>query len=143
MAEYWTRILNTVSEVDRKERIHAKIHEKHGEIKTRACVISHLGLGDMFWMNGAVRYISTMYDSVTVICKKRYEDPVKDMYRDDPTIIIRVIEDDPDLEPFDLYKRRLELKDTKSMFAAHVALVHEFMTFRIVFTMILAFHEML
>ena len=37
----------------------------------KAFVYSHLGLGDHFWMNGAVRYLSTIYDEVMVVCKKR------------------------------------------------------------------------
>jgi hypothetical protein len=110
---YWGQILNSVSEPDRRARITAKQNGTIPEIKTRGYVIPHLGLEDMFWINGAVRYISTLFDTVTVVCKKEFEQVARTMYSDDPAILLHTINDDADMEPFVLYKSRLEAEGYK------------------------------
>ena len=95
-------------ENDRRFRVKAKINalansalrEQKGYAKKKALVYTHLGLGDMYWMNGAVRYLSTAYDEVLVVCKRRNEANVAAMYADDPTIKLLVIDDDIDLHPW-------------------------------------------
>ena len=95
-------------ENDRRFRVKAKINtlaksllrEQKGYAKKRALVYSHLGLGDMFWMNGAVRYLSTAYDEVLVVCKNRNQVNAAAMYADDPTIKLLLIEGDEDLHPW-------------------------------------------
>ena len=95
-------------ENDRRFRMKAKINtlansslrEQKGYTKKKAFVYSHLGLGDMFWMNGAVRYLSTAYDEVLVVCKNRNKVNATAMYADDPTIKLLLIEDDNDLNPW-------------------------------------------
>lgn len=54
--------------------------------KINALVITHLGMGDMFVMCGAVRYLRTLYEEVSVVCKCRYYDNIKTMYSDDDNI---------------------------------------------------------
>ena len=95
-------------ENDRRFRVKAKINalansalrEQKGYAKKRAFVYTHLGLGDMYWTNGAVRYLATAYDEVHVVCKKKYETNVAAMYADDPSIKLYLINDDPDLHPW-------------------------------------------
>ena len=95
-------------ENDRRFRVKAKINalansalrEQKGYAKKRALVYTHLGLGDMYWMNGAVRYLSTAYDEVLVVCKRRNEANAAAMYADDPTIKLLVIQDDNELHPW-------------------------------------------
>ena len=95
-------------ENDRRFRVKAKINalansalrEQKGYSKKRAFVYTHLGLGDMYWMNGAVRYLSTAYDEVHVVCKKKYEANAAAMYADDPSIKLFIINDDVDLHPW-------------------------------------------
>ena len=95
-------------ENDRRFRVKAKINalansalrEQKGYAKKRAFVYTHLGLGDMYWMNGAVRYLSTAYDEVHVVCKKKYESNAAAMYADDPCIKLFLIDDDVDLHPW-------------------------------------------
>jgi hypothetical protein len=95
-------------ENDRRFRVKAKINtmassalrEQKGYAKKRALVYTHLGLGDMYWMNGAVRYLATAYDEVHVVCKSRNEKNADAMYADDPTIKLLVINDDADLHPW-------------------------------------------
>ena len=95
-------------ENDRRFRVKAKINalansalrEQKGYAKKKALVYTHLGLGDMYWMNGAVRYLSTAYDEVLVVCKRRNEVNALAMYADDPTIKLLVIDDDLDLHPW-------------------------------------------
>ena len=107
-----TNLTKTYGEVlkenDRRFRIKKKINEvansslkeQKGYAKTKAFVYTHLGLGDHFWMNGAIRYLSTCYDEVWVVCKKNNEVVVRSMYSDDPSIKMFVINDDMDLYPF-------------------------------------------
>lgn len=95
-------------ENDRRFRVKAKINalansalrEQKGYAKKKALVYSHLGLGDMFWMNGAVRMLSTQYDEVLVVCKKRNAKNVAAVYSDDPSIKLLLIEDDSELYPW-------------------------------------------
>lgn len=95
-------------ENDRRFRVKAKINtvansllrEQKGYSKKRAFVYSHLGLGDMFWMNGAVRYLATAYDEVLVVCKNRNATNAAAMYADDPTIKLLLINNDEDLYPW-------------------------------------------
>jgi len=95
-------------ENDRRFRVKSKINslaksvlrEQKGYAKKRAFIYTHLGLGDMYWMNGAVRYLSTAYDEVFVVCKHKYASNASAMYADDPTIKLFLINDDPDLHPW-------------------------------------------
>lgn len=99
---------NILLENDRRFRVKAKINslansvlrEQKGYAKKKALVYSHLGLGDMFWMNGAVRYLATAYDEVLVVCKKRNAKNTEAMYADDPAIKLLLINDDEDLHPW-------------------------------------------
>jgi len=99
----------------RRFRMKAKINnlansnlkEQKSYNKTKAYVYTHLGLGDHFWMNGAVRLLATCYDEVMVVCKQKYEKVVKSMYSDDPCITFHVIEDDAELYPFTIKKYHL------------------------------------
>ena len=102
-----------LSENDRRFRMKAKINhclssslkEQKGYAKKKLFFYGHLGMGDMFWLCGAVRYFSTAYDEVVVVCKQKYETNVRAMYSDDPTISLFVIEDDYILYPFQQVKR--------------------------------------
>ena len=99
-------------ENDRRYRVKSKINtaansslrEQKGYDLKKVIIYGHLGLGDMYWMNGAVRYLATNYDEVLVVCKRRYEKNVKAMYADDPTIKLHLIEDDIDLHPWQVKK---------------------------------------
>jgi hypothetical protein len=99
-------------ENDRRYRVKAKINtaansvlrEQKGYNLKKAMIYSHLGLGDMYWMNGAIRYLATDYDEVLVVCKRRNEKNVREMYADDSTIQLYLIDDDIDLHPWPLKK---------------------------------------
>jgi hypothetical protein len=97
-----------LEENDRRFRVKAKLNticssnlrEQKGYGKKRAFVYTHLGLGDMFWMNGAVRYLSTCYDEIILVCKEKYQKNVALMYSDDPTIKLFCLPGDQLLPPF-------------------------------------------
>lgn len=105
-----------LEENDRRFRVKSKLNhaaastlkEQKGYAPRRAFVYSHLGLGDMFWMNGAVRYLATAYDEVAVVCKERNKANVAAMYADDPTIHPFVIDDDYVLYPFPAKRQLIE-----------------------------------
>ena len=102
-----------LDENDRRFRVKAKINhitsstlrEVKGYAKKKAFLYGHLGLGDMFWLNGAVRWLSTCYDEVLVVCKTKYGVNVEALYADDPTIKLHLIDDDAKMEPFFLFHR--------------------------------------
>ena len=104
-----------LKENDRRFRVKKQINniansdlkEQKGYAKTKAFVYSHLGLGDHFWMNGAVRYLATCYDQILVVVKKNNEATVRSMYADDPSILFQVIDDDSQLHPFSIKKHFL------------------------------------
>lgn len=91
-----------LKENDRRFRIKAKInhivsssiHEVKGYAKKKVFFYGHLGLGDMFWMCGAVRYLATCYDETIVVCKRKYSENVKAMYADDPSIKLYLVDDE-------------------------------------------------
>jgi len=112
-AIYCNQILK---ENDRRFRVKAKINtladsdlrEQKGYAQKKALIYTHLGLGDMYWMNGAVRYLATDYDEVYVICKDRNKMNAKAMYEDDPTIKIVVVQSDDELQPWPKQRRIFE-----------------------------------
>lgn len=71
-----------------------------GSKKPKAFIYTHLGLGDMCLMIGAVRYLATKYDKVTVVCKKMYEDTIKGIYADDTSIHFHMVSGDEDMKPW-------------------------------------------
>lgn len=75
-------------------------------LNNRAFIYTHLGLGDMFLMNGAVRFLRERYEEVYVVSKPIYKDTVKSMYEDDPSIRI-VVANDADLHPWVQTSQRL------------------------------------
>jgi hypothetical protein len=95
-------------ENDRRFRMKAKINhisssslrEQKGYAKKKCFFYGHLGLGDMFWLCGAVRYLATCYDEVVVVCKTKYLGNVAPIYIDDPVIKVMSIEDDYEIQPF-------------------------------------------
>jgi hypothetical protein len=75
-------------------------------MKEKAFIYTHLGLGDMFMMNGAVRFLREKYQKVFVVSKPIYKETVRSMYQDDDGIVI-VVADDADLHPWPLTSQRL------------------------------------
>lgn len=112
-------------ENDRRFRMKAKINhlsgsqlrEQKGYAKKKAFVYGHLGLGDMYWLVGGVRYLATCYDEVVVVCKKKYANNVGPIYSDDPTIKIMIVEDDHEIQPFQVKIRPLLEKEGYKIFA--------------------------
>lgn len=108
-----------LKENDRRFRVKAKMNhilssnlrEQKGYAKKKAFFYGHLGLGDMFWLCGAVRYLSTCYDEVVVVVKERNAQNVQMMYGDDPTIKFYAIVDDYILHPFQHQKKALIEKE--------------------------------
>lgn len=80
--------------VKNKININSNIKEQKSYNFKKAFILHHLGMGDMITMNGAVREISTYYDVVTIVCKKRYEKSTRQMYSDDKSIQLFIIEDE-------------------------------------------------
>jgi hypothetical protein len=97
-----------LEENDRRFRVKAKLNhaavstlrEQKGYAEKKCFVYTHLGLGDMFWMNGSIRYLATAFDEVVVVCKDHNKENVAAMYADDPSIKLLCIPDDYVLQPF-------------------------------------------
>jgi hypothetical protein len=105
-----------LEENDRRFRVKAKLNhaaastlrEQKGYAEKKAFVYTHLGLGDMFWMNGAIRYLATAFDEVVVVCKDHNAKNVAAMYADDPSIKLLCIPDDYVLQPFQVRRSFFE-----------------------------------
>lgn len=67
--------------------------------KRDAFLTAHIGMGDMIHMNGAVRYLTTLYDTVTIVSLRSYSQNTVDMYKDDSSIKILITEDASDIIP--------------------------------------------
>lgn len=92
---------------ERRFRVKSKINnildssikeQKDYEYK-KAVVLGHLGMGDQFYIVGIVRYLSTIYDEVTVVCKDNTKNNIKQMYSDDKSIRIYSVANDKDISP--------------------------------------------
>ena len=62
-----------------------------------AFILTHLGLGDNITAIGMVRYLKTLYDVVTVVCKTRNKTNVEEFYKDDSNIKIYSVNDDNEI----------------------------------------------
>jgi GNAT superfamily N-acetyltransferase len=92
--------IDIIDDNDRRFRVKHKINnllnsslkEQKGYIKKKAFILTHLGLGDHITSMGIVRYYSTFYDELHIVCKKKYESNVRLLYQDDNTIHIYPID---------------------------------------------------
>lgn len=99
--------LKIIDENDRRFRVKKKINnlynselkEQKGYKPKKAFVLTNLGLGDNITSIGAVRYLSTQYDEVYVVCKNRYKQNIEMFYSDDNDIKIVSVESDKDISP--------------------------------------------
>lgn len=99
--------IEIIDENDRRFRIKKKINnlcnselkEQKGYEQKKAFVLSHLGLGDNITSISAVRYLSTQYDEVYVVCKNKNKKNVEMFYNDDPDIKIISVENDNHISP--------------------------------------------
>jgi hypothetical protein len=79
--------------------LNSNIKEQKGYKTKKAMLLGHLGMGDQLYAVGMVRYLSTIYDEVIVICKDNTEDNIKQIYSDDPTIGVLSVPSDRDISP--------------------------------------------
>jgi len=79
-----------------------------GSKKSKAFVYTHLGLGDMICMIGAVRYLATLYDEVHVACKNKNKEAMQDIYGDNPKIKLIGVNGDDDLAPWSEKSKKYE-----------------------------------
>ena len=96
-----------IEENDRRFRVKKKINnltksnlkEQKGYKKRKAFVLTHLGLGDNITAIGMVRYLSTCYDEVKVVCKTRNRENLELFYGDDTSIKIYDVNNDKNISP--------------------------------------------
>jgi hypothetical protein len=96
-----------IMENDRRFRVKSKINnylnstikEQKGYMKKKAFILTHLGLGDMVNCISLVRYLSTVYDELLVVCKKVYYDNVKMLFENDKTINFYLCNDFQEISP--------------------------------------------
>lgn len=106
--EWITECKKTIIDNDRRFRVKNKINnilsshlkEQKGYKKTRAFILNHLSHGDMLTTNGLVRYYSTLYDEVTVACRKDFMESMLLVYADDPTIILMSVDSWSAISPY-------------------------------------------
>ena len=72
------------------------LNEQKGYAEKVGLFVTHLGLGDLINMNGAIRYCATMVDKLFVVSKKRNAINIRDMLNDDKSIEIFECNDDDD-----------------------------------------------
>jgi hypothetical protein len=85
-----------------KKRMNLKVvsglHEQKGFSKKVGLFLSHLGLGDMINMIGAIRYSALDVDYLYVVCKNKYSKTIAEALSDDPFIqVIPCYDDDRDV----------------------------------------------
>ena len=79
--------------------VNSSFQEQKGYSLKSGVFLTHLGLGDLINMNGAIRYAALMVDKLYVICKSRNAKNVREMFSDDSAItIVECMDDDQDLK---------------------------------------------
>ena len=79
--------------------VNSSFQEQKGYSSKSGLFLTHLGLGDLINMNGAIRFASLMVDNLYVICKSRNVKNVKEMFSDDPAItIVECADDDSNVQ---------------------------------------------
>jgi len=99
--------IKIIKENDNRFRVKKKINnlsnsslkEQKGYKPKTAFVLTHLGLGDNITAIGAVRYLSTCYDKVLVVCKGKYKKNMELFYEDDETIELYPVIDAINISP--------------------------------------------
>lgn len=86
-----------------KRTINENLGSRHKEQKgykgKRAFVLSHQGMGDYLFLNGAVRYLATFFDEVCVVVKEQYKNNMVELYKDEPAVSFYTIQQDKDISP--------------------------------------------
>jgi RimJ/RimL family protein N-acetyltransferase len=96
-----------ILENDRRFKVKSKINnylnstikEQKGYVKNKAFLLTHLGLGDLINCIGMIRYLSTIYDKVVVVCKTKFYDNIKLFFNNDNSIVFYLCEDDRYISP--------------------------------------------
>ena len=107
-SEEWKNVCHqTIVDNDRRFRVKKKINnlsnsnlkEQKGYKPKTAFVLTHLGLGDNITAIGAVRYLSTCYDKVIVVCKEKNKRNMELFYGDDESIELYPVVNDNYISP--------------------------------------------
>jgi hypothetical protein len=99
--------IKIIKENDNRFRVKKKINnlsnsslkEQKGYKPKTAFILTHLGLGDNITAIGAVRYLSTCYDKVIVVCKEKNKRNMGLFYNDDKTIELYPVINDNNISP--------------------------------------------
>tara|TARA_R110002073_G_scaffold10384_5_gene50184 strand:- start:8193 stop:9734 length:1542 start_codon:yes stop_codon:yes gene_type:complete len=99
--------IKIIKENDNRFRVKKKINnlsnsslkEQKGYKPKTAFVLTNLGLGDNITAIGAVRYLSTCYDKVFVVCKEKNKKNMELFYGDDETIQVYPVVCDKYISP--------------------------------------------
>jgi len=79
--------------------VNSELKEQKGYKKTKAFVLTHMGMGDMINCVGMIRYLSIQYDEVIVVCKNKYKKNVQQMCSDDNNIVLVCVPEDNNISP--------------------------------------------
>jgi hypothetical protein len=95
------------------ENLGSKHREQKGYKGKKMFLLSHLGMGDQLFMNGAVRFLATYFDEVCLVVKKNTLDNVQQLYKDEPSVTLYVVNDDIEISPnfgcsLDVFKKVVE-----------------------------------
>ena len=115
--------IQIIKENDNRFRVKKKINnisnsnlkEQKGYKSKIAFVLTHLGLGDNITAIGAVRYLSTCYDKVVIVCKEKNIRNMELFYNDDKTIELYSVISDGNISPNYGYNHSAFHKITKDM----------------------------
>lgn len=77
----------------------SRAREQKGYKGKRLFLLSHLGLGDHLFMNGAIRVLATLFDEVCVVVKRRNIANVRALFKDEPSVTFYEVNEDIDISP--------------------------------------------
>jgi hypothetical protein len=67
-------------------RVNSSIREQKGYAQKKALLVSHMGLGDVINIMGAIRYFSLIYDELYIVVKDEYKTNIAALIGSDQTV---------------------------------------------------------
>jgi hypothetical protein len=106
------------------ENLGSKHREQKGYKGKKLFLLSHLGMGDQLFFNGAVRFFATYYDEVCLVVKKTTLENVRALYKDEPSVTLYPITDDNEISPtfgcpLDVFEKATEGFDGRGLCGFH------------------------
>lgn len=76
------------------------LHKEQKGYAGKSClVLGHQGMGDHLFLNGAIRFLTTVFDEVCVVVNEKLLENIKILYSNEPSVSFHTIRSDAEFSP--------------------------------------------